>query len=137
MTWDYVIRRYKEIEHHRPVAAGTSGAALAVANHLSTNDICLDDPDFTIGDYVYVTRKGWTTDRPSVKLDRQLAGPYKIIGMKRHSYVLELPENMKMNNVFHADRLRKDPHNPLPGQEQPPEDPVEVNGFPEDRKSVV
>ena len=36
-----------------------------------------------------------------------------------------------MNNVFHADRLRKDPHNPLPGQEQRPEDPVEVNGFPE------
>ena len=89
------------------------------------------EPDFTIGDYVYVTRKGWTTDRPSVKLDRQLAGPYKIIGMKGHSYVLELPENMKMSNVFHADRLRKDPHNPLPGQEQPPEDPVEVNGFPE------
>jgi hypothetical protein len=44
-----------------------------------------------------------------VKLDRQLAGPYKIIGMKGHSYVLELPENMKMSNVFHADRLRKDP----------------------------
>jgi hypothetical protein len=89
------------------------------------------EPDFTVGNYVYVTRKGWTTDRPSEKLDRQLAGSYKIIGMKGHSYVLELPENMKMSNVFHADRLRKDPRNPLPGQEQPPEDPMEVNGFPE------
>jgi hypothetical protein len=31
-TWDYVISRYKDIEHHRPVASGTSGAARAVTN---------------------------------------------------------------------------------------------------------
>jgi hypothetical protein len=32
MTSDYVISRYKDIEHHRPVASGTCGAALAVTN---------------------------------------------------------------------------------------------------------
>ena len=36
-----------------------------------------------------------------------------------------------MNNLFHADRLRKDPNNPLLGQQQEPEKPIEINGEPE------
>ena len=88
------------------------------------------EPDFGVGDWVYVSRKGWTTDRPSVKLDRQNAGPYQIIAMKGHSYELQLPNHMKMSNVFHADRLRK-AKAPVPGQEQKPEAPVEINGQPE------
>jgi len=86
------------------------------------------EPDFEVGDRVYVTRKGWATDRPSIKLDRQLAGPYKILSMKGHSYVIDLPPNMKMSNVFHADRLRKDLDNPLPGQNREPEEPILING---------
>jgi len=79
---------------------------------------------------VYVSRKGWTTDRPSVKLDRQNAGPYQIIAMKGHSYELRLPNYMKMSNVFHADRLRKAKAQ-YKGKEQKPEEPVEINGQPE------
>jgi hypothetical protein len=89
------------------------------------------EPDFIVGDKVYVTRKGWATDRPSIKLDRQNAGPYKIVAMRGYSYELDLPEYMKMHPVFSADRLRKAPDNPLPGQEEPPEPPIEINGEPE------
>ena len=89
------------------------------------------EPDFTVGDSVYVTRKGWTTGRPSIKLDHQLAGPFRITGMKRNSYELDLPAHMKMDNLFHADRLRKDPNNPLPGQLQEPETLIIINGEPE------
>jgi len=85
------------------------------------------EPDFTVGDSVYITRKGWTTGRPSIKLDHQLAGPFRITGMKGNSYELDLPANMKMGNVFHADRLRKDPNNPLPGQIREPEPPTTIN----------
>lgn len=86
------------------------------------------EPDFKVGDKVYIVRKGWTSDRPSIKLDNQLAGPYPIVAMKGHSYVIDLPQHMKMDNVFHADRLRKDPQDPLPGQKKEPEEPIEING---------
>jgi len=85
------------------------------------------EPDFTVGDSVYVTRKGWATGRPSLKLDHQLAGPFRITGMKGNSYEVDLPTSMKMGNVFHADRLRKDPNNPLPGQIRDPEPPITIN----------
>ena len=48
--------------------------------------------------------------------------------MKGHSYVVNLPKHMKMDNVFHADRLRKASDDPLPEQIQDPEPPTEVNG---------
>jgi len=51
---------------------------------------------------VYITRKGWATDRLSVKLDRQLIGPYRILGMEGHLYIIDLPPYIKMLNVFHA-----------------------------------
>ena len=86
------------------------------------------EPDFVVGDWVYVTRKGWTTERPSLKLDHQAAGPYRILSMKGHSYVVNLPKHMKMNNVFHADRLRKASDDSLSEQIQDPESLTEVNG---------
>jgi len=84
-----------------------------------------------VGDFVYISRKGWSTDRPSTKLDYQRAGPFKILEMRGHSYVLDLPEHMKMGNIFSADRLRKAAMNPLPGQIEPPPPPTEINGEPE------
>jgi hypothetical protein len=57
-------------------------------------------------------------------------GPYPIKRMKGHSYELELPAQMRMYNVFHADRLRK-ASEALPGQVEPEQPPVDVNGHPE------
>ena len=88
-------------------------------------------PDFVVGDWVYVTRKGWTTERSSLKLNHQAAGPYQILKIKSHFYILKLLKHMKMDNVFHADRLRKAADDPMPEQVQEPDSPTEVNGQPE------
>ena len=77
---------------------------------------------------MYVTKKGWTTDRPSNKLNFQMVGPYPIVDMKGHSYVVDLPAHMKMSNDFHADRLRKHSSNSLLGQDESPDDPIKING---------
>ena len=52
-------------------------------------------PDFQVGDFVYVSRKGWQTERPSVKLDYQAAGPFKILKKVGYSFRLQLPNHIK------------------------------------------
>ena len=73
-------------------------------------------------------KKTWKTDRPSDKLDYPLAGPFRIIQMVGYSYELDLPPSYKIWPIFYADRLRKDPGNPLPGQTNEEPDSIEVNG---------
>ena len=51
--------------------------------------------------------------------------------MKEHSYVVNLSKHMKMNNVFHADQLRKVLDDPLSEQVQKPDSLTEINGQPE------
>ncbi len=48
--------------------------------------------------------------------------------MVGHSYRLKLPASYKVWPVFHADRLRKDPNNPLLGQVNKEQDATKVNG---------
>ncbi len=79
---------------------------------------------------MYVTPKGFRSNRPSNKLAQQLYGPYPIVATRGFSYQLQLPSYMKLHNVFSPDRLRK-ASPPLPGQEQPPEPPIEIDGEPE------
>jgi hypothetical protein len=79
-------------------------------------------PDFGAGDFVYVLRsKGELTDRPSDKLDYPMTRrPYKILQARPNSpntFELELPNSWKGSKWFHADRLRKYPNSPLPGQD--------------------
>jgi hypothetical protein len=52
-----------------------------------------------------------------------MEGPFEILEQIGHSFKLKLPETCKVHPVFHAEKLRKDPANPLPGQantEPPP-----------------
>jgi hypothetical protein len=37
------------------------------------------EPDFDVGDYVHVSRKGWRSDRPDLKLDFPNDGPFRIV----------------------------------------------------------
>jgi hypothetical protein len=46
-------------------------------------------------------------------------------------YIINLPLNIKMSNVFHADRLRKDLDNPLLGQNSKLEELILINSEPE------
>jgi len=63
------------------------------------------EPDFEVGDLVYLDRRGLQIDQPSLSLTAWGCGPFPIIGMKGHSYELDLPEGMNIHPVFYADRL--------------------------------
>ena len=45
-----------------------------------------------------------------------MAGLYPIIYKISNSYKIELPESIKIYNIFSSDRLRKATNNPLLGQ---------------------
>ena len=76
--------------------------------------------EFKAKDMVQVTTKNWKTERLSHKLDYQMAGLYPIIRKVSNSYEVELPESIKIYNVFSPDRLRKATNDPLPGQKNKP-----------------
>jgi hypothetical protein len=87
--------------------------------------------DFDVGDRVFLTMKSWTTERPSSKLDNQMAGPYKVIGRIGELFRLKLLELIKIHPVFHPEKLRKAPDDPLPGQVIQPPPPVVIVEEPE------
>jgi hypothetical protein len=84
--------------------------------------------DFGVGDHVFLQKKGFTTTAPTIRLESQWAGPFRITAMKGHSYVLEMPNWFKGKNLFHANRLRKAAMDPLPQQHRAPPPIEEING---------
>src|SRR6266536_2935816 len=84
--------------------------------------------DFDVEDYVWLNTKYWNTARPSLKLDNNNSGPFKIIVKKGSSFQLKLPASMKINPVMSPDKLRKSAGDLLPGQVNKHEDLVEIAG---------
>jgi hypothetical protein len=59
-------------------------------------------------------------ERPSYKLDYQIARPYKILKKIGNLYKVKLPDSVKVHSVFLLDKLQKAATDPLPGQVNPP-----------------
>ena len=82
---------------------------------------------YDIGDKVWLSTKNISTDRPSKKLDHKMIGPFEVIGKKGISLELQLPQAMKIHNVFHPNLLQKASTDPLTGQVNKPAPPVIIN----------
>ncbi|KAI0991979.1 hypothetical protein K3495_g16207 [Podosphaera aphanis] len=91
-------------------------------------------PSYQVGDKVFVNAKNIKTRRPCKKLDWKNLGPFRIAEVvSSHSYRLHLPEDLiSIHPVFHTSLLRPDPGNPLAGQSNAPNPPIEVDEFGED-----
>ena len=86
------------------------------------------EADFDVEDHVWLNTKYWNTARPSLKLDNNNSGPFKIVAKEGHSFRLKLPTSIKINPVMSPDKLRKSAGDLLPGQVNKPQDPVEIAG---------
>ena len=60
---------------------------------------------YEIGDQVFLSSKNITTDRPSKKIEDKMLGPFSIIKKVGTSYKLQLPQTIKIHNVFHLSLL--------------------------------
>jgi transposase InsO family protein len=89
-------------------------------------------PDFNIGDSVWLDARHLRTDRPSKKLDYKRTGPYKIIErVNNRSFRLQLPPSMKVHPVFHVSLLERHSPDTIPGRTIEPPPPIIVGGEPE------
>ena len=86
------------------------------------------DYEFQEGDKVYVSARNINTQRPCKKLDDKWHGPFPVLKKLNTAYRIQLPDSMKIHNVFHASLLAKDPNDPLPEQEYPEPEPVIIDG---------
>jgi hypothetical protein len=66
-----------------------------------------------VGDHVWLSIKYWNTARPSLKLDNNNSGLFKIIVKEGHFFRLRLPVSIKINPVISSDKLRKSAEDPL------------------------
>lgn len=84
--------------------------------------------DFQPGDYVWLSLKPYRTQRPSKKLDDQMAGPFRVLRSVGHAFELDLPSSMQIHPIFSPDKLRKAAMDPLPGQANEAPPPINIQG---------
>jgi transposase InsO family protein len=114
--------------HKRAWDTARSNLTVAQAKMARSYDSSRREVDFDIGDSVWLDMRYFKTLRPSKKLDMPTNGPFKVLEKVGNSYRLDLPATMKVYNVFPASKLRRDPNDPLPGQEQEPPLPINITG---------
>lgn len=84
--------------------------------------------DFQLGDYVWLSLKPYCTQRPSKKLDDQMAGPFHVLHLVGHMFELNLPSSMQIHPIFSPDKLHKAAMDPLPRQANEAPPPINIQG---------
>ena len=79
-----------------------------------------------MGDRAWVSSKPWHTERPSKKLGNHIQGPFEILEKVGHPYRLKLLDTIQVHDVFPTEKLRKNPDDPLPGQENKEPQPISI-----------
>jgi len=75
----------------------------AQAKQQQSANLYCRDIDFRVSDYVYVLTKDWSTGRPSQKLTSQIEGPFLVLAKEGNSYKVQLPQTIKIYDVFLLD----------------------------------
>ncbi len=79
------------------------------------------------GTKLFLNGKNIVTARPFKKLNDKMLEPFTNLGPVGSSYKLELPDSMRVHDVFNPDLLRPAANDPLPGQKNEPPGPIVVN----------
>ncbi len=83
--------------------------------------------DYEAGSKMFLNERNIVTARPFKKLDDKMLDSFTNLGLVGSSYKLELPESMRVHDVFHPDLLRSAADDPLPGQKNESSGPIVVN----------
>jgi hypothetical protein len=127
-----------------PCAEGFTRRLQDVHRELQTNLKCAQDryksnydrhtkpaPVIHVGDKVWLNRRNIRMARPSQKLDVKRMGPFvvkEVVGESGLAFRLELPEKMRIHDVFHVSLLEPYQESGIVGRMQGPAPPVEVEG---------
>jgi hypothetical protein len=83
------------------------------------------DPNFVIGNFVFLDSRNIRSSRPSKKLDFKWLGPFKITRViSPVAYQLLLPPTWRIHNVFHSSLLKPAPSSSFPNSSNPPPLPI-------------
>jgi RNase H-like domain found in reverse transcriptase/Reverse transcriptase (RNA-dependent DNA polymerase)/Integrase zinc binding domain/Chromo (CHRromatin Organisation MOdifier) domain/Retroviral aspartyl protease/Integrase core domain len=112
---------------HSELKFNIQTALEAHAKHFDT--MAQAQPDFQIGDRVWLNSKNLRTDRPARKLDYKRVGPFPILEkVGTRSYRLDLPRTMKIHPVFHVSLLERFRPDTIAGRTPQPPPPLVVAG---------
>jgi len=83
--------------------------------------------DYETESKMFLNERNIVTARSFKKLDDKMLDPFTNLGFVDSSYKLELPESMRVYDVFHPDLLRSVVDDPLPDQKNEPSGSIVVN----------
>ena len=76
---------------------------------------------------MWLSTKNINTNQPSKKLDHKIISPFKVIRKKDILLELQLPQAIKIHNVFYPNLLQKVSINLLTGQINKPASSIIIN----------
>ena len=90
------------------------------------------EPEFVLGDKVYLSTKNLVTDEGAKKLSDLRTGPFEVIKkVGDGAYKLKLPAHIKVHPVFNVALLTRWQPDPIPGRTQPEPAPIIMDGHEE------